>query len=387
MNGSIGTARFTDLGTRWINQGDVEIGTDSGTATDENGKGILEISSQAVVSIGVTASNGEEFTSGMTNVNELGTIELIDGGRLLTFELNNNGLIRGDGWIQASDTFDILPLGELRNAAGVANLRERIYVADSDVTVTNDGTIESLGGEMEFEGPVVNNLELIARDAIMRFNSGLINTGDIVLGGDTQLHPIGTLLTSGDIHVLSNSEALIVGDLTFSAGSLALSIGDAPGTLDVVGTVNLGGATLDLDYSAGVLSQPGDSYQVLASTEPISGLFSNSQAVADGRVWDILIQSDTVFVTATGSTALPEDSDFDSDGDVDGADFLEWQRGFGTLYDATDLLVWHANYGVGAPPLAAGAAAAAVPEPGTGMLVLLGVICITMRGAYARREW
>lgn len=37
--------------------------------------------------------------------------------------------------------------------------------------------------------------------------------------------------------------------------------------------------------------------------------------------------------------------DFNADGDVDGSDFLSWQRGFGSTYDANDLTDWQANYG------------------------------------------
>lgn len=37
--------------------------------------------------------------------------------------------------------------------------------------------------------------------------------------------------------------------------------------------------------------------------------------------------------------------DFDSDGDVDGSDFLSWQRDFGTPYTVDDLLNWQGNYG------------------------------------------
>lgn len=55
--------------------------------------------------------------------------------------------------------------------------------------------------------------------------------------------------------------------------------------------------------------------------------------------------------------------DFDADGDVDGADFLVWQRGFGTTYDAADLAAWKANFG-SAPAIGA------VPEPSTMLLAL-----------------
>ena len=56
--------------------------------------------------------------------------------------------------------------------------------------------------------------------------------------------------------------------------------------------------------------------------------------------------------------------DFDGDGDVDGEDFLEWQRdpSVGSLAD------WQTNYG--AAPLSANAAA--VPEPSA--LVLAGLM-------------
>jgi hypothetical protein len=59
--------------------------------------------------------------------------------------------------------------------------------------------------------------------------------------------------------------------------------------------------------------------------------------------------------------ATPTPGDFDFDGDVDGSDFLVWQRGFGTIYTAADLIDWENNFGV---PLAL-AAASSVPEPTT----------------------
>jgi hypothetical protein len=88
-------------------------------------------------------------------------------------------------------------------------------------------------------------------------------------------------------------------------------------------------------------------------------------------------------VGAIGSLFIPVDADFDEDNDVDGFDFLIWQRGFGTdvgtsnvapmangnangdqFIDATDLAVWEAQYG-GPPPLVA---AISTPEPSTLLL-------------------
>jgi len=57
--------------------------------------------------------------------------------------------------------------------------------------------------------------------------------------------------------------------------------------------------------------------------------------------------------------------DFDGDGDVDGNDFLTWQRGLGSMFDASDLADWKANFGAGAAVAATGG----VPEPSSGMLL------------------
>lgn len=68
-------------------------------------------------------------------------------------------------------------------------------------------------------------------------------------------------------------------------------------------------------------------------------------------------------------TGAPRPGDFDDDGDVDGRDFLLWQRdpNIGSLAD------WQANYG--APALAAiTAASPAVPEPTTSVLLPM-VVC------------
>ena len=65
------------------------------------------------------------------------------------------------------------------------------------------------------------------------------------------------------------------------------------------------------------------------------------------------------------------DGDFDSDGDVDGQDFLSWQTGGVTNPPSgIDLLAWQDNYGTnsGMPSIAS----IAVPESTTGLLVLIG---------------
>ncbi len=86
--------------------------------------------------------------------------------------------------------------------------------------------------------------------------------------------------------------------------------------------------------------------------------------------WDFVIDN---FMLETFSA--PANADFDGNGFVDGLDFLKWQRGEtpGNGSQA-ELALWEAQYG-GPPPLAG--ALAAVPEPTSALLALLGLIGIS----------
>jgi hypothetical protein len=98
---------------------------------------------------------------------------------------------------------------------------------------------------------------------------------------------------------------------------------------------------------------------------------------------DNVVNIDNVTLEFVSNPTTP--GDFDEDGDVDGRDFLMWQRGEspnGTLggpVSGLDLVDWQANYGGGGGPLAA---LAAVPEPGS--LMLAG---ISLAFAFGRRRY
>lgn len=68
--------------------------------------------------------------------------------------------------------------------------------------------------------------------------------------------------------------------------------------------------------------------------------------------------------------------DFDGDGDVDGRDFLAWQRGESTRgpLDAQDLADWQVNYNSGSLTTIT-----AVPEPAATLLVMLGTLGLLLR--------
>ena len=70
-----------------------------------------------------------------------------------------------------------------------------------------------------------------------------------------------------------------------------------------------------------------------------------------------------------------EPGDFDFDSDVDGADFLEWQRG---THTAGDLTLWQDNYGTGS---SLQASVASVPEPSS-----IALLALSSALLFARRN-
>ena len=101
------------------------------------------------------------------------------------------------------------------------------------------------------------------------------------------------------------------------------------------------------------------------STHKVHVVVGNAHLV--NITWDTL---DVVYVSALAG-------DFDFDGDVDGRDFLKWQRGESFIpFSADDLAGWQANYGVGILT----STSVAVPEPGImALFVIAGIAAVLYR--------
>ena len=95
----------------------------------------------------------------------------------------------------------------------------------------------------------------------------------------------------------------------------------------------------------------------------------------------LIAQAGQNFTGYVGTASVPI-GDFDTDCDVDGADFLEWQQQYGNPYDMTDLTDWEANYAMVTPLQAI---VSAVPEP-TSAVLLLSSLAICSSLSISRRS-
>ena len=139
--------------------------------------------------------------------------------------------------------------------------------------------------------------------------------------------------------------------------------------LAVNGTAFLDGV-LDVDFGfAGVL---GDTFPFMTFLAR-SGTFGSLDVTGLGLGLTAVVDYNPTSAVLRIATALP--GDFDFDGDVDGNDFLIWQRGGSpTPLSPSDLADWQAGYG---SPLTA--ATGAVPEPTSFALAALGLVACVVR--------
>lgn len=197
---------------------------------------------------------------------------------------------------------------------------------------------------------------------------GLINTGNAAANPRVTL---GTISTTSGVQVAFSGSItqVLVGDGsatgTIGAGISVTNIDGSPiaGVDSFPASVTgFGTSTLSLTFS-GPATTGG---QLPAGTYKLN--FVGNSLVGNGRAVDAantgITSNASVEITIAAST---NSADFDGDGDIDGRDFLLWQRGFGKPaatpadgdadsdqdVDGADLIVWQEQYGTPGPLVAA----------------------------------
>ncbi len=284
----------------------------------------------------------------------------------------------------------------------------------ADVQIVDSIGIRTLGQNDLIYGPASNELSFTAAevDSISRkrsdsdlndggawFGGNLTSAGDDYLlyeAGSVALPLTGASMSPGDLNAGTAIESPLVSltsitpnpngtiTVTFNGnisqvlagdGGAAAATGSGFTITDTNGIVipvidsrpvvsGIGTSTLSLSFTGSGVSGgllPAGNYQLNIVG---NGFVANSRAV------DVSNNGTQVggFREFEFNVAAAASADYDNDGDVDGRDFLAWQRGFGkpaptavkadgdadndTDVDGADLVVWQAQYGT-TPPLVA----------------------------------
>jgi hypothetical protein len=168
------------------------------------------------------------------------------------------------------------------------------------------------------------------------------------------------------VQALPNSKSYVGQSLNMTGPTFGGTAGIVQLTQEVA---DLGGSDLGATLAMADM-QSGFSQLTSDAAHPFRfGLKVNTSIFVTGisAADTVSLTSFTQRFTQTGPQSLA--GDFDVDGDVDGRDFLIWQRGGSpNPLSATNLASWRANYGT---VTALGATMAAIPEPTTASLAIL----------------
>ncbi len=353
-----------------------------------DGRGSLYVSDNALVSIyrqDAMETNPEEADL-LVGLN--GLVGLAGGRVTISDGLYNDGKLQGGGRINLA-TFSnrangLVNVGEGEKLRVISASESNEFITDDTGSyfMANNGLIDVLGGEIEFQRVFVDELDMFlnrfkpavdlepsergrihGQYSVMRFHSGLMNqavlaftAGDNVLSGDVINDLTGSILLSGNANAVFEDDLTnlgvielapdgtavsltVLGDfINFPSSTLSLALGGGPGgaelsSLAVTGDIVLGGL-LNVDAPAsGLLPldlQVGDQFELISGTGTLSGAFNAlSLPTLPDPTWSWGIDTSNSDFTLVVLDVLPVGADFNGDGIVDEGDLDIWRANFG----------------------------------------------------------
>lgn len=389
--GQSGGAIFTNIGPVMLTASTVSGNSTNGNYGDGGGirtfSGAVTLVDSAVIGNevigtvpfaaggGIYTHSGSVFLTGSTVSGNTsgylggGIFTLFDTVTLASSTVSENSSYSGAGGINAGGSVTLDDSTVARNstntdfifaAGGIRTWSGDVTLNNSTISGNTSGS--NGGGITTFAGAVTLNNSTVTENAATRGVGG----GIYIRAGNS--NPLLTIRNS----IVGGNSANDAPDLQANSGSVLdvdfSLIGDTTGGLteaQIEGITSGVGNLLDIDPLLGPLTDnggPTQTHALLPASPAINagdpGVLSSPTEFDQRGNGFIRVETGRIDIGAYESQIIPS-ADFDSDGDVDGADFLAWQRGFGRANagrsdgnsdddsdtDASDLAAWQVNYG------------------------------------------
>jgi adhesin HecA-like repeat protein len=344
----------------------------------------------ALASLGMYAADGKLATLLVKDSNSTVTQT---GNSTLTLGNSNNNEIVANVTVADSAVFNSGTGGIVFHNTGTLNVvQSGTFNANGSLTL-NRGTVIVDGGTLNANGP------LLIDGGTVSLVAGVLDAGtiDLVNGGIFNFAG-GTLhVDNFNGHLVNQAGRLAPGhsaglttisrDYTQQMnGVLEIEIGGLTAgsqfdMLDVSGSAILDG-TLQVSLIHGFTPQAGNSFDIL-DWGSRAGTFLALQLQSPGA--NLMWNSSLLY---TSGVAIAGDYNFN--GAVDAGDYIVWRKTLGQIggplaadgnnngqIDIGDFTVWRSHFGqLGGT---GNSTSASVPEPGSGLLLLLGAVLATLR--------
>jgi autotransporter-associated beta strand protein len=312
----------------------------TGTTTVGGGGGKLSVvagNDRITLSVGDGGTTGK-LGSGGVIINSPGVLKF---NRNDTFSVPN--LISGSGRVTADAAGGVVTLTGANTYTGTTTVNAGTLLINGTHTGGADYTVAA-GATLGGTGSIGSTI--------------IVDAGGVVPPGTS----VGTFITTGG--------ATLNGTLKIEFSGATID------KLAVGGALDITAATVDFDSLASLAGGA----RIFASYGSLVGaVFGGVLDLPSGFTIDYNYLGGNQIALVGGA----HPGDFDSDGDVDGADFVAWQTHFPTAIGATladgdadadgdvdgaDFVVWQTNF-----PFTPGPGASPVPEPATALLAAVSI--------------
>ena len=246
--------------------------------------------------------------------------------------------------------------------AGVDATIASSIIGAAGLTKTGSGVMTLSGANSYSGGTTVSGGTLAINGSIT--GSAVVQSGATLAGAGSVG---GTIIVHTGAHVSpgSNSGTLTTNDLAMMSGSFLHAEMDTTSDKVVVAANLAVNGTLDVTMLNSFAPGLGQTF-TLMTAGAITGTFATETLPTFSfRTFDVIYNPQSILLKVV--PVLP--GDYNTNGTVDGPDYVVWRKGLGTTFTQPDYDVWRANFGQSVGP-GTSLGAATVPEPAA--LSLLG---------------